>query len=359
MGLYYVLAINPGSTSTKVTIYENEKCVIKESIRHLPEELSIFNDIMDQKEFRKKLIMDWMKRKGFDPKNLSAVAGRGGFLPEPLTSGTYVVDENLCDALMHRAVGNHAANLGGLLAKAIADAFGLKAYVVDPVSVNETEPLGRISGLAGVKRRTLFHCLNVKAVARKAAQELNNKYENMNMVVVHMGGGISVSAHKRGKAVDSTCGLLGEGTFSPERAGTLGAREIMDIVYNSGKNRKEIEKLLCGQGGILSYVGTTDCQEVEKKILEGDEEAKLIYEAMAYQTAKDIAAQASVLKGNVDAIVITGGIAYSEMLIGWIRERVSFIAPVIVKPGEFEQEAMTLGALRVLKGVEEAMYYSG
>lgn len=359
MEKYYVLGVNPGSTSTKITIYENDTCIFKETIKHSAEELKQFEDIIDQKDFRKQLIIDFIREKGFEVKKLSAVVGRGGFLPEPLTSGTYIVDDNLCDALMHRAVGNHAANLGGLIAKAIADELGLNAYVVDPVSVNETEPLGRISGLGGVERRTLFHCLNVKAVARKVAAQLGDVYENLNMVIVHMGGGISVSAHRKGRTIDSTCGLLGEGAFSPERAGTLEQRELLDIVYNSGKKRKEIEKMLCGQGGMYSYIGTTDCIEAEKMIADGDEKARLVYEAMAYQVSKDIAAQASVLCGKVDAVVITGGMAYSQILTEWIKERVSFIAPVHILPGEFEQEAMTLGTLRVLNGEETAKQFIG
>lgn len=354
-----VLSVNPGSTSTKIMVCDDEDCIFKENIRHSPQELAPFGGIFDQIPFRSGLVADALRTAGLELSGMDAVVGRGGFLPEPLAGGTYIADGNVCATLRAAATEQHAANLGALIAKSIGDEYGIPAFIVDPVTVNETEPLGKVSGFAGITRRTLFHCLNVKAVARAVAEQLGRPYPALHLVIAHLGGGISVSAHRGGRAVDATCGLLGEGAFSPERAGTLGLKDVLGLAFNSGKTQAELEKLLCGGGGIVSYLGTNDGSQVEERAKAGDGEALLIYEAMAYQVAKDIAAQASVLKGQVDAIVLTAGLAHSEMLTGWIKERVEFIAPVIVLPGEFEHEAMTQGALRVLRGEEQPLRYQG
>lgn len=359
---YLILGINPGSTSTKVTVFRGEECIFKDSISHSKEDVGAFPNIIAQKEFRRKTVLESLLRGGVDPSKVDAVVGRGGFLPEPLFGGTYIVDDNVCDALEFRATDQHAANLGAALAKSIADEYGKPAYIVDPVGVNETKELGKVSGYKGITRRTMFHCLNVKAVGRMTAKQLGKRYDELNLIITHMGGGVSTSAHEKGRAIDCTCGILGEGAFSPERAGTLGLKEMITLVLEestAGTSREELERKLCGGGGIVSYLGTNDAREVEKMIEAGNREAALIYEAMAYQIAKDIAAMASVLKGDVDAIVLTAGLAYSGILTDWIRDRVGFIANVIVLPGEYEHEAMTLGALRVLTGEEEPLHYMG
>lgn len=357
---YRILAINPGSTSTKITIYQNEYCVFKDKIDHSVQELSQFPSIASQKNYRKQAIMKCLSGWSEDLHTLGAVVGRGGFLPPPLFSGTYLVDEYMVTALEQRATDQHAANLGAILAKSIGDDFDKPAYTVDPVGVNETWELGTISGYAGMKRRTMFHCLNVKAVARKAADILGKPRNELNFVIAHLGGGVSISSHLKGRTVDSTCGILGEGAFSPERAGTLGEKEMITFVLEQtalGRTRDEMERSLCGGGGLVSYLGTNNALAVEDMIQAGDEKAKLLYEAMAYQIAKDIGAQSTVLAGKVDAIVITGGLAFSDMLFGWIEKRVCSIAPVLRCAGEFEHEAMTLGVLRVLDGTEEAKTY--
>ncbi|MPW26540.1 butyrate kinase [Alkalibaculum sp. M08DMB] len=357
MTSYQILAVNPGSTSTKISVYKDEACIYKDNIHHCNKELNKFVDINSQLDFRKSLILKFLRANDIPVKQISVVVGRGGFL-KPLSSGTYIVNDKMCEDL-RCPTRNHASNLGGLIAKSIADDFDIPSYVVDPVAVNETQPLGKVSGLKGFERFTLFHCLNSKAVGRKAAKHFKKRYDEINLVIAHMGGGISVSAHQNGVTIDATCGLLGEGSFSTERAGTLGQSSMLDLCFNSGKTRDELEKLLVGQGGLVSYLGTNNCLEVEKMIQRGNKEAELYYNAMAYQVAKDIAALSSVMKGKVDAICLTGGISYSKMFIDWIIERIEFLAPVLVYPGEFEQEALTLGALRVLKGEIEAKIYKG
>jgi butyrate kinase len=352
---YYILAINPGSTSTKISLYRNEEYLLVETLRHDVQELSKFNSVMEQLEYRKGMIMDFLKKNNIDINLLSAVSGRGGFL-KPISSGVYKVNDRMCQDLFETKT-EHASNLGGLIAKSIADDCGIPSYVVDPVAVDEIHELGKVSGLKGTDRYVLFHCLNAKAVGRKAAARLNGNYETKNFVIAHIGGGISVSAHKKGVAIDSTMGIFGEGSFSVERAGTLSQRIMLDLCFDSGKSRKEIEKILAGNGGLVSYLGSNNCLDIEDRINNGDDEARLYYEAMAYQISKDIAAQSSVLSGEVDAICITGGIAHSMMITDWIINRVRYIAPVLVFPGEFEQEALSFGVLRVLRKEIKAKTY--
>lgn len=354
---YLILSINPGSTSTKVTVFENEECQYKTLLSHDPAVLERFETVAQQEDFRCKIVLDFLYENSIDPASLSAVVGRGGFLPTPLFSGTYVIDDIVVNTIKNHATRQHAANLGTLIAKRIADQYEIPAFMVDPVTTDETEPFAHVSGLKETERLPLFHCLNVKAVSRMAANKIGKKYEGINLIVAHMGGGISVSAHKQGKEIDSTCGLLGEGTFSTERAGTLGLKVMMDLCFDSGLSRSELERLLTTKSGLMSYLGTNDARVVEKRIDEGDTEAEFYYEALAYQIAKDIGAQATTLRGDVDLIVLTAGLAYSERLVNWIKERVAFIAPIVVIPGEYEHEAMTLGALRVLRGEEIPKHY--
>jgi len=353
---FNILVINPGSTSTKIALFEDKREVFSVNIPHSTEELAPFHRITDQYEFRKKIILDELEKRGYDLKKLDAVVGRGGLL-KPIESGTYRVNEQMLEDLRKGLQGEHASNLGGILADSIARPLGIPAFIVDPVVVDEMEPVARISGLPQITRRSIFHALNQKCVARTAAEELGRKYEDVNFIVVHMGGGISVGVHRKGRVVDVNNALNGDGPFAPERAGGLPVWDTIEMALSGKYTRDELKKMLAGKGGMVAYLGTNDMREVNRRIEEGDEKAKLIKEAMAYQVAKEIGADAAVLKGEVDAIVISGGLAYDEEFVNMIRERVGFIARIMVYPGGDEMKALALGALRVLKGEEVAKEY--
>lgn len=354
--MHRILSINPGSTSTKIALYEDEQPVFVEIIRHPAEEIARFGSIVDQYEFRRDVILNVLREKGVDLSTIDAVVGRGGVLP-PVEGGVYRVNERMLDDLRH-PVREHVSNLGAFLAKEIADQAGVPAFIADPPAVDEMEPIARISGLPEIERKSLSHALNLKAAARKAAKHLGKPYEETNLVVVHMGGGISVSPHRKGRMVDANQALDGTGPFSPERAGGLPIGDLMRLAYSGKYTYDELWRRCVGGGGLVAHLGTNDAVEVERRIQAGDEHARLVYEAMAYQTAKEIGAMATVLYGRVDAIVLTGGLAHSEMLTKWIAERVEWIAPVLVFPGEDEMEALTYGALRVLRGEERAKEYA-
>ncbi len=354
---FNILVINPGSTSTKIALFEDENEVFSVNIPHSTEELSKFKRITDQYEFRKKLILDELAKRNVDLSTLSAVVGRGGLL-KPIPSGTYRVNEKMLEDLRIGVQGEHASNLGGIIADAIARPLDIPAFIVDPVVVDEMEPIAKISGLPQIERRSIFHALNQKCVARLAANELGKKYVEVNLIVVHLGGGISVGAHRKGKVVDVNNALNGDGPFAPERAGGLPVWDAMQLALSGKYTKDELKKMLAGKGGMVAYLGTNDMREVNKRIAEGDEKAKLIKEAMAYQVAKEIGANAAVLEGKVDAIVISGGLAYDDDFVDMIKKRVEFIARVMVYPGGDEMKALALGALRVLKGEEEAKEYT-
>ncbi|MDK2824521.1 MAG: butyrate kinase [Clostridia bacterium] len=355
MEVYRILVINPGSTSTKIAVFENDKAIFETTLRHSNEELEQYKKIADQFEFRKNLIVNILKEKGISVESLSCVVGRGGLL-KPIAGGTYLVNTKMREDLKN-AVKEHASNLGALIAWEIADSIKVPAFIVDPVVVDEMEPIARISGMPELERKSIFHALNQKAVARRAAQELGKTYEDCNLIVAHMGGGISVGAHRKGRVIDVNNALDGDGPFSPERAGGVPVGNLVKLCFSGNKTQEEIYKGIVGKGGLVAYLETNDAREVETMIREGHKEAKLVYEAMAYQISKEIGSCATVLKGNIDAIVITGGIAYSKMFTQWIKERVEFLAPVIIYPGEGEMEALALGGLRVLKGEEPAKAY--
>lgn len=355
MPYYYILAINPGSTSTKVAFFRNTEPLFRETIRHKVEELAPFPSIIHQLPFRRYKIMELLKEKDVQLTRLSAVVGRGGLL-RPLPGGTYRVTEKMLQDLREGSYGEHASNLGAFLAEEMAREAGVPAYVVDPPSVDELEPLAKISGCPEIERRSLFHALNVKAVARRVCCELGEPLENLNLLIAHMGGGISVCALKRGRVIEVN-NALEEGPFSPERAGGLPVLELARLCFSGRFTWSEIYKKLVGQGGLVAYLGTQDAGEIEKRIDGGDETARLIYEAMAYQVAKELGSMAAVLKGEVRAIVLTGGLAYSSRLTGWIKERVAFIAPVLIYPGEDEMRALAEGGFRVLVGEEKALEY--
>lgn len=354
---YKILAINPGSTSTKIALYENENVLYKETISHSNADLEKFNKICDQFEFRKNIILNILKEQNINLGELNAIVGRGGNM-KPVEGGTYQVNEAMVRDLKIGVMGQHASNLGGMIADSIAKDFGIFAFVVDPVVVDEFEEYARISGMPEIKRKSKSHPLNQKAVARRAASELGGEYSDYNFVVAHMGGGISIGAHKKGKLVDVNNCLDGEGTFSPERAGGLPVGSLVELCFSGNYTIDEIKKKITGKGGLVAYLGTNDAREVKKKMASGDNYAKLIYETMAYQISKDIGAAATVLKGKIDNIVLTGGLAYDEELVQWIKERVDFIGPVKVYPGENEMEAMVQGVIRALNGVEKLKIYS-
>lgn len=350
-----ILVINPGSTSTKIAVFEDETKLVQENLSHTPEELGN-GDIMDQAPMRKRVIASFLERNGYQMKDFAAVVGRGGILP-PVRSGGYLVDENLLDALKHRTVAPHASNLGGVVAYELASSVGIPSYIYDSIAVDELSEMAHLSGTPLLPRISHFHALNSRAVAIETAAKAGKEYKDMNFVVAHMGGGISTSAHQKGRVVDITSD--DEGTFSPQRAGRVNTRALVDLCYSGKFDRKAMQKQLRGQGGLFAYLGLDDAREVEKKIAAGDEYSALVYEAMAYQIAKDIASMAAVLEGQVDCIILTGGLAYSKMLTDWVKKRVAFIAPVELLPGEKEMEALAGGALRILTGKEEARVYEG
>ncbi len=354
--MFRILVINPGSTSTKIAVFDDDKEVFKENISHPVNELSKFEKIIDQYEFRKDVIKKVLSNAQYDLKQFSAIVGRGGLL-KPIPSGTYLVNELMIKTLKKGENGEHASNLGAILAKSIAEPLGIPAYIVDPVVVDEMEEIARLSGLPQLKRKSIFHALNQKAVGRRAAKELGKEYEDCNFIIAHLGGGISVGAHRKGKVVDVNNALNGDGPFTPERSGGLPAWDLVKLSISGQYTKDEIKKMITGKGGVVAYLGTNDMREVEKRVMEGDERYELVFKAMAYQVAKEIASLSAVLSGDVDAIILTGGLAYSEIFTNWIIERVKFIAKVLVYGGEDEMKALALGALRVLKGEEKIKFY--
>ena len=356
MDKYKILAINPGSTSTKIAVFENEKLLYEKTLRHSSEEINRYEKIYDQLEFRKDAIERSLKEASLNIYDLDAVVGRGGLL-KPIRGGTYEVNDNMIKDLKAGVLGQHASNLGGIIAREIADKASIPSYIVDPVAVDEMEEVARVSGIPEISRISIFHALNQKAIGRRAAKDMNKKYEDCNFLIVHMGGGITVGAHKKGRVIDNTNGLDGEGPFSPERSGGLPVGELTKLCYTDKFNKEEIGKRIKGNGGIVAYLGTNDIREVESMISKGNKKAELIYNAMVYQICKEIGAYSTVLKGEVDAIILTGGIAYSNKIKKMIEESVKFIAPVKSYPGEDEMIALAQGALRVLRMEEKSLSY--
>lgn len=344
-----ILAINPGSTSTKIAVFENLRPIFQKTIRHLSEELSGFHKITDQFSFRKETIIEELKLANIDL-NFNIVIGRGG-LVKPIESGIYEVNDLMIEDLKNSDRGEHASNLGGLIAKDISSLIdGCKSYIVDPVVVDEFGPLARYSGHPDFERTSIFHALNQKAVARTFAKSIDRKYEEINLIVAHLGGGVSVGAHQKGRVVDVNQGLDGDGPFSPERSGTLPMGQVIDAMAEKGMTREKMRKKLVGHGGLVAYLGTNSAVEVENRAKQGDKKAAEVYEAMAYQVAKEIGAASTVLKGKVDAILITGGIAYSDLFIQNLTYRIAWIAPVRIFPGEDEMRALAQNAYFVIRG---------
>ncbi|WP_139377166.1 butyrate kinase [Halobacillus hunanensis] len=356
MQLHRILVINPGSTSTKIGVFDNKQVVLEKTIRHKPEEINQYKRIIDQYEFRKHVILSVLDEEGINISKLSAVCGRGGLL-RPIEGGTYEVNEAMIADLKEGYNGEHASNLGGIIASEIAKGLNIGAYIVDPVVVDELHDLARISGVPEIPRKSIFHALNQKAVARRAAADLGQTYKDSRLLVTHMGGGITVGAHINGRVIDVNNGLHGDGPFSPERAGTVPAGDLVSLCYSGQFYRDEVMKKLVGQGGLMAYLDTNDAVEVEKMVEHGDKKAKLVYEAMAYQIAKEIGSMSIVLEGKVDAIALTGGLAYGKAFISEISKRIDWIADVLVYPGENELEALNEGTLRVLQNEEIPKQY--
>jgi butyrate kinase len=351
-----IFVINPGSTSTKVAVFENETYLFKENIIHTTEELSQFANLTDQFPYRKQILLNKLSEKGFSLNVFSGIAARGGGL-KPLPSGVYKINEQMVSDLKTCKYLTHASNLGGLIAQDLSEQFGIPAYIADPVTVDEMEPVSRYSGLKGVERICIWHALNQKFIARRAAKDLGKEYEKCNLIVIHMGGGISVGAHKNGKVIDVNNALNGEGPFSAERAGTLPTGQLAKMCFSGEFSKDEMKKKLGGKGGMVSHLGTNNAKEVEDRAEQGDVKCLHITHAMIYQIAKTIGEMSAVLSGEVDAIVFTGGMAYSKMIIKQIEEYISFIAPFIVYPGEDEMEALAINIFRVLTGKVEAKNY--
>lgn len=353
-----LLAINPGSTSTKIAVYTGEQELFEETIRHDQPTLRKYASVIEQYAFRKEMIMSLLEKSSVNLSKLSAVVGRGGLL-DPIEGGTYSVNDKMLADLKSARNGEHASNLGAILASEIADQFNIPAFIVDPVVVDELDDIARVSGFADIERKSIFHALNQKAVARKVAAERGQAYESSRLIVAHLGGGVTVGTHKNGRVVDVNNGLHGEGPFSPERAGTIPAGDLVSMCFSGDYYAEEIMKKIVGNGGLAGLLGTNDALEVERRIETGNERAKIVYEAMGYQIAKEIAAQAAVLSGKIDAIIITGGLAYGKGFVQAISSRVQWITDVVIKPGENEMQALAEGALRVLEGSEEAKVYTG
>ncbi len=346
-----ILTINPGSTSTKLALFSGEERILSSSISHTTEEISQFSKIIDQKEYRTSMVLGFLKENDFEFNTLDAVVGRGGLLT-PLKSGTYEVSHKMVDFLTTTHL-EHASNLGAIIALSIAEPLGIPAYIVDPVVVDELDDIARITGIPEIERKSIFHALNQKAAAREAAKSLGKKYEECNLIVAHLGGGISVGAHKQGQVVDVNNALNGDGPFSPERAGAIPAWSLVEMATSGDYSIGQLKKKLTGGGGIVAHLGTNDLREVNKMIATGDKKAQMVFDAMAYNVAKEIASLSPVFAGNLDAIVLTGGIAHNGEFIELLIKRVEFLAPIKIFPGEDEMVALCRGGLRVLCNEEE------
>ncbi|MDR1227303.1 MAG: butyrate kinase [Prevotellaceae bacterium] len=352
-----LLAINPGSTSTKIAVFENGSKLFQANISHSVEVLKAYKSVVEQLQFRKNAILAELKAHSMDSSKVALVVGRGG-LVKPIKSGVYEVNEALKKDLTSCKYGEHASNLGALIADDIAGSFpNAKAYIVDPVVVDELDPVARVTGIPSVERRSIFHALNQKSIARRFANEQGKSYENLNLVVAHLGGGVSVGAHRHGNVVDVNNALDGDGPMAPERSGSLPAGQLVDLCYGGKYTWQEMRSLLTGKGGLVAHLGTNSGQEVVQRAQQGDAQYKLLIDSMSYQTSKWIGAMAAVLQGRVDAILITGGLAYNACLVDDIRARTEFIAPIHVYPGEDEMSALAHGVIDALEGIAPLRKY--
>ena len=353
-----ILAINPGSTSTKIAVYQGSKSIFLKNIKHSSEELKPFKKIAEQFGFRKEIILRELKEAEIRIDLITAVVGRGG-LVKPIESGVYEVNERLIHDLHESKLGEHASNLGGLIANDIANSLdNARAFIADPVVVDEMEDVARYTGHPKFVRHSIFHALNQKAIARKHAKAIDKPYKELNLIIAHLGGGISVGAHHKGRVIDVNNALDGDGPFSPERTGTLPCGQVAQLCFSGEYTHDEVKKIIKGEGGFVSYLGTNDAYSVEMKIKDGDTEAKKIHDALAYQLSKEIGSLSTVLKGKVDAILLTGGMAYDKTLVDYVKKMVAFIAPVSVYPGEDEMEALAMNGRSVMNGEVEPQVYT-
>jgi len=358
MQKFRILVINPGSTSTKIAVFDNEEEVFKQTLKHTAHELAMFDDLIEQFEFRKNLVEKALEDNNIPLSSLDVIVGRGG-LVRSVPSGVFTINERMLRDLKDTSIWGrvHASNLGAFIAKSIADELHLPSFIADPVTVDEMEDIARISGVPEIERQSLFHALNIRSIARKTAKEIGKKLHECNLIAVHLGGGVSIAAIKAGKVIDVNNALLGMGPFSPQRAGALPLSGVIDLCFSRKYTKEEIEKKFTKTSGFIGYLGTDNGLEIENQIELGNEQYKKIVEAMAYQVAKEIGACATVLKGEVDAIFITGGLAYDRFLTRWIKDRVSFIAAIYLFPGEGEMEALAEAGLRVMRGEEKPKEY--
>jgi butyrate kinase len=351
-----ICAINPGSTSTKVAIFEDEQCIHEQSIKHSSDQLNLYSHVSDQLEFRKEAVVEFITSNGFYLNDFDAFVGRGGML-KPLDSGAYQVNQKMITELKNVTFGEHASNLGCMIAFDLAINTKAISLIADPVSVDEMNDLARVSGYPGIKRMSFFHALNHKMIAKTYAKDINKDYNDINLIIAHLGGGISVAAHQKGRVIDVNNAGLGDGPFTPERTGGLPLKGVIDLTLKYKDDLNKLYKALMGQGGLVAYLGTNDGYEIEQKINSGDQEATLIVEAMAYQISKEIGAMATALNGEVDGIILTGGLTYITQINKWITNRVNFIADVNIYPGEDEMKALAMNGLSVLKGEKELKEY--
>ncbi|MCW0484906.1 butyrate kinase [Gaoshiqia sediminis] len=352
-----ILAINPGSTSTKFAVYFNEECKLSKVLRHSIDELASYKNIIQQFDFRKGLIIDALIEEGFDVDRIKYIIGRGG-LTYPLESGVYLVDNLMLDHAREGVYGQHASNLGPLIADYIANQIpGAKAYIADPVVTDELDEIARITGHPAFRKRSIFHALNQKATARLHARKTGVPYEKLRLIVVHLGGGISVGAHVNGRVIDVNNALDGDGPFSPERSGSLPVGQVIDLCFEGRLSKGDIRRMVVGEGGFVAYLGTNNAQEVQQRALSGDEKAHLIQDALAYQVAKSIGEMAVVLEGKVDGILLTGGLAHNQYVTNYISNKTAFIGPSYIYPGEDELEALAINALMVARGEVAAKKY--
>lgn len=353
-----ILAIDPGSTSTKFAVYFNEECKLSKTIRHSLEDLSFYKSIYHQFDFRKSLIIDALVEEGIDVDSIKYIIGRGG-LTYPMESGVYEVNNLMLEHAREGVYGQHASNLGPLMADYIANQIpGARAFIADPVVTDELCEVARITGHPAFTKRSIFHALNQKAMAREYAKQVGVAYENLRLIVVHLGGGISVGVHLNGRVIDVNNALDGDGPFSPERSGSLPVGQLIDLCFEGRLSKEEIRRMIVGEGGYVAYLGTNDAREVEKRAREGDRKARLIQEALGYQVAKLVGEMAVVLEGQVDAILVTGGLAYNQDLVDYLKKRTAFIANLYVFPGEDELDALAKNALMIARGEQIAKVYS-
>lgn len=351
MPKYNILTINPGSTSTKIALFKDNELEFEQVLRHPAEELNQFSKLIDQYEYRKEKIINFLEEKNITLKDLDAISCRGGLIG-PIPSGTYTINDSLFARLSTDVV--HASNLAGIIGYNLSKELGIPSYITDPVTVDEMAPIAKVTGIPGIERKSKFHALNQKAIARRAAKQLNRKYDESNFIVIHIGGGISIGAHEKGKVIDVNNVIDGDGPMAPTRAGSIPVEAVIDLCFSGKYTRTELKEYVSQRAGLTDYLGTSDVRDVQEMMEQGNEQAKMLYEAMAYQICKNVGAMATVLKGKIDAIVVTGGVAYSKQFIRLLKERIDFLGEVIVIPGEEEMLALAEGALRVLTGEEEA-----